>query len=218
MLKRAGFAKIEFQLLAAHNEIVGDTAFLKAEGSGIPAQLVKSGYLQAEALDRIADQWRAMLGHPDHAVLRLLCAGIGEKPGNDSAPELSSVPQTFKDAGSNGAAPADEQELESIEGLRQFIQETLAAQMEAKPESLPLPGSLIHLGVDSLAATALCSRLKSRLLVSLPVAEVLGGKSIVELADQVMSLTKTISEQEKQTNRRISARPRSSAPGERAWL
>jgi ubiquinone/menaquinone biosynthesis C-methylase UbiE len=79
LMKSAGFSGVDLHLLAAHSRVVGDGAFLKAEGSGIPAQLVKTGHLPADSLNRIATQWRSMLTSKDHTIFRMLFAAAGSK-------------------------------------------------------------------------------------------------------------------------------------------
>ncbi|MCI0745147.1 MAG: acyl carrier protein [Verrucomicrobia subdivision 3 bacterium] len=71
--------------------------------------------------------------------------------------------------------------------LKKFIRDTLAEEMKVPAESLPLDQSLIHLGVDSMAAVGLCNQLETHFSVTLPMAEVLSGKSIDQLADLVLS-------------------------------
>ena len=81
----------------------------------------------------------------------------------------------------------DLSELRSPEQIRKFIQRSLADEMKVSPDALPPAESLIHSGVDSMAAVALCSQLEERLSVKLSMAEVLSGKSINELTERVIS-------------------------------
>lgn len=185
LMKRAGYGGVDLHLLAAHNHVLGDGAFLKAEGSGIPVQLVKTGYLASEALDRIAGQWRSMLTAKDHAIFRMLFAAVGEKiPASRPAARSGATREETNEASDNGVFA----EPRSADEIRRFIQQTLADDMHVAVESLPTGESLIHLGVDSMAAVGLCNQLENRLSVTLPMVEVLSGKSIDELTEKIMSL------------------------------
>src|SRR6266850_1708667 len=99
LMKMAGFTGVDLHVLAAHNQIVGDRAFLKAEGAGIAAQLVKTGYLAADTLDAVTGQWHSMLTSPDHAIFRILFAVVGEKP---AAPDDSRISATQTSLTGNG--------------------------------------------------------------------------------------------------------------------
>jgi len=80
LLKRGGFSKVDFEVICAHSEVVGDEQFLASEGIGIPSQLVRDGFLSSRVLAKIAVEWRNMLKTPQHAILRQLYLASGEKP------------------------------------------------------------------------------------------------------------------------------------------
>jgi ubiquinone/menaquinone biosynthesis C-methylase UbiE/acyl carrier protein len=187
LLKRAGYGGVDLHLLAAHNHVIGDAVFLKAEGSGIPVQLVKTGYLPSESLDQIAGQWRSMLTAKDHAIFRMLFAAVGEKtpPSRiNSRAGTARQEATENETTDNGVFA----EPRSADEIRNFIRQILADDMHVSAESLPTGESLIHLGVDSMAAVGLCNQLENRLAITLPMVEVLSGKSIDELTGKVISL------------------------------
>jgi ubiquinone/menaquinone biosynthesis C-methylase UbiE/acyl carrier protein len=190
LMKRAGYIGVDLHLLAAHNHVLGDAAFLKAEGSGIPLQLVRTGHLASEALDRIGGQWRAMLTSKDHAIFRMLFAAVGEKASavarTRTSPEEEANDFARESAGDNGSVLLSSPQ--SSDDIRLFIQRTLAEEANMSLDELPTDESLIHLGVDSMAAVGLCNQLESRLSVTLPMADVLSGKSVDELTEQVMWL------------------------------
>jgi acyl carrier protein len=183
-------------VVAAHNQIVGDLAFLRAEGAGIPVQLVKSGHLASDALDRIASQWRSMLTCHDHAIVRILMAAGGKKmaeraadPANSSraevgAPLPQSIVEDHPDQASDGPLSRDPA------AIGNFIQATLARELKVSAESLPMDEPMISIGVDSMAAVGLCSELETRLSITLPMVDVLSGKTINEIAAQVLALLK----------------------------
>jgi acyl carrier protein len=76
----------------------------------------------------------------------------------------------------------------TADGIVHFIRHALAAEMNVLPESLATDQSLIHSGVDSMAAMALCNRLEDRLGASLTISEVLCGNSIDDLAVSILAL------------------------------
>ena len=199
-LKKAGFASVDFHVIAAHSSVVGDVAFLRAEGAGIPVQLVKTGYLASDSFERVAKDWRSMITARDHAIVRVLFAASGQKLSSTTPVETSpnqvdsrSLRRVETDSGeshesANGtaSAPSDENATD-ISGL---IQTTLARELEVPPASLPLDQPMISLGVDSMAAVTLCSDLESRFGISVPIEDVLSGKSITDFSTQVMALMK----------------------------
>lgn len=188
LMKRAGFGAVDLQLLAAHNHVVGDAAFLKAEGSGIPVQLVKTGHLASEALDRIAGQWRAMLTSKDHAIFRMLFAAIGEK----TADRGRSAREPREDEPAAAVAPPphlpETPTTRSQPEIIRFLQSALAEEMKVPAESIPTNESLMQFGVDSMAAVGLCAQIENELGVSVPMVEVLSGTSVDDLARKVISL------------------------------
>lgn len=79
LLADAGFRIGGFEVENAHNLLEGDPAFLLAEGAGIPAKLVESGFLAEDVFSRLVTSWRSMLEHPDHMMMRPLFIAVGEK-------------------------------------------------------------------------------------------------------------------------------------------
>ena len=189
LLKKAGFTAVDLHLLAAHSHVTGDAAFLKAEGAGIPVQLVKTGFLASDSLDRIAGQWRSMLTAKEHSIFRMLFAGVGEKAARGAAP-MDSTPAIGEDrltiptepAVPTGALP------KSVEDVRLFITQALAGIMKMPEDQLPPDTPLIALDVDSMTAVDLCNQVETQWAVTLPMADVLSGKSINALADQLALL------------------------------
>lgn len=79
LLAEAGFRLVGFEAEVAHNLMEGDPAFLLAEGAGIPAKLVETGYLDEGVFQRLVSSWRSMLEEPDHMIMRPLFIAVGEK-------------------------------------------------------------------------------------------------------------------------------------------
>lgn len=84
LLAAAGLSVVAQEIEVAHNAIVGDEPFLKAEGVGIPAQLVSSGFLEHSVFEKMIRSWKAMLAHPDHCITRQLCVSVGEVQSRDA--------------------------------------------------------------------------------------------------------------------------------------
>lgn len=79
LAKISGFSNIDLHIISAHNSIVGDSIFLKSEGSGIPAKLVKDGYLPSDTYMQIAKKWNALLKAERHSIFRQLFLCVGQK-------------------------------------------------------------------------------------------------------------------------------------------
>jgi ubiquinone/menaquinone biosynthesis C-methylase UbiE len=91
LLREAGFRVVGFESEIAHNHLEGDPAFLLAEGAGIPAQLVQSGFLEESVFQRLVASWKAMLEHPDHTIMRPLFIAVGEN--SEQVDDTPAVPQ-----------------------------------------------------------------------------------------------------------------------------
>jgi ubiquinone/menaquinone biosynthesis C-methylase UbiE len=75
MLHEAGFSSVTLEVLCAHSHSMGDGAFLKSEGQGIPDQLAKAGFFDGKKVFSMKKKWAAMLRRPGHAIMRqLFCA------------------------------------------------------------------------------------------------------------------------------------------------
>ncbi|GBF33016.1 methyltransferase [Desulfocucumis palustris] len=79
ILKNGGFSGVDFEIISAHSEIVGDEMFLKSEGIGIPIKLLNDGFLSSKILGRISTEWRRMMKSENHSIIRQLYMAVGEK-------------------------------------------------------------------------------------------------------------------------------------------
>ena len=66
------------------------------------------------------------------------------------------------------------------------MQRILADEMKVPADSIPANESLIHLGIDSMAALTLCSAMEARTGSTLSVAELLCGNSIDDVAGKIV--------------------------------
>lgn len=92
LLRRAGFHLIDQRVEVAHSALIGDEPFLRAEGVGIPAQLVSSGFLPQEVFESMLRNWKDMLADPDHVITRQLCIAVGERAEPGQAAVAHQVP------------------------------------------------------------------------------------------------------------------------------
>lgn len=128
-LANAGLGNVDLEIVVAHNRLVGDQAFLRSEGSGIPAQLVKDGFMARDVMDRLTQRWHDALSRSDHSLVRQLYVAVGEKladgggsPGNGGkssgpATEMrrAARPELVHAVGqAPSTAPASAQEAEQI--------------------------------------------------------------------------------------------------------
>lgn len=80
ILKKGGFTQVDFEVISAHSALIGEEAFLKSEGIGIPSQLVSDGFLSSKALGTISVEWRQMIKSAEHSIVRQLYMAYGKKP------------------------------------------------------------------------------------------------------------------------------------------
>ncbi len=188
----AGFGEVSLEIVCAHSHLTGDAAFLKAEGAGIPAQLVRSGHLPPDALDLLAHQWSAMLAAPDHSMFRMLFAAAAKK--DAAAPDRTARqagPEALAQArDSRDSAAAHTPGAPEGDSVQRLVVEALAREMNTSPSLLDPEHSVIQLGGDSLAAVGLCDTLQEQLGVRLPVSEVLSGQPLRQIVAKVRELAR----------------------------
>jgi acyl carrier protein len=129
----------------------------------------------------------------DHAIFRMLFVVVGEKGREPAGPGIAERGSVSIGNGVENEADVDHDigELRSREEIQRFMQNILAEEMNVPADSLPSNESLIHLGVDSIAALKLCSALEARIGKTLSVAELLCGSSIDDLAEKIV-ITKNV--------------------------
>lgn len=79
LLRNADFKNIDFDIINAHNQIIGDDPFSESEGLGIPIKLVRDGFLDSKVLAGITVKWNKLMQTKDHVILRQLYIAVGEK-------------------------------------------------------------------------------------------------------------------------------------------
>lgn|GEM_PF-14893 len=79
LLSKGNFKNINYDVISAHNYIIGDEPFTKSEGLGIPMKLVREGFLDSITLGKITMKWHELMNDKDHVILRQLYISSGEK-------------------------------------------------------------------------------------------------------------------------------------------
>jgi ubiquinone/menaquinone biosynthesis C-methylase UbiE/acyl carrier protein len=184
ILQDGGFSNIDLDLVSAHSRVVGDKAFLRSEGTGIPAQLVKDGYLAREVMDSLARKWHEALQHEHHVLFRQLFLAVGEKIPSDvirikPATQRIEIPPpspAVQDILRSDSPP------ERSQLLAAYLQTHIATSLRIPQASVPVHRPLIALGVDSITSVELANRMASDFGITLSITEILEAKSIIALA------------------------------------
>ena len=160
LLAAAGLSVVAQEIEVAHNAIVGDDAFLKAEGVGIPAQLVSSGFLEQSVFEKMIRSWKAMLAHPDHCITRQLCVAVGELR-SGGATVISVVPVPTTAVVGVGAPDAEETDFYPPgTELEQKLAALWCSAMDLKRVSIR--SNFFDLGGDSLMLEQVHTQLREK--------------------------------------------------------
>lgn len=180
LLREVGFQLVACEIEVAHNAMTGDAPFLKAEGGGIPAQLVRSGFLKDTVLDAMTRSWREMLSAPVHSITRPLWVAVGERR-DDLA--RTSADGTAVGVGIDPAAGDPNVDVALGDTGESLLDRMVV--MVARAVGRPTVGpsdSMAALGVDSVTAMMLQERIKGSTGVEIPVVHFLSDTSVRELA------------------------------------
>jgi ubiquinone/menaquinone biosynthesis C-methylase UbiE/aryl carrier-like protein len=184
LLVEAGLKLVACEIELAHNAVVGDGPFLRAEGAGIPAQLVRSGFLDEKVLDDMTRSWRAMLSAPGHGIARPLWIAIGERHDGRTADTDS---RAQGEAGSALAqsveASADQATEQPALGTLERILVLVAGVLERA--AVAPDDSLAALGIDSISAMLLQERIKGLTGVEIPIARFFADEPVRTLVDHL---------------------------------
>jgi ubiquinone/menaquinone biosynthesis C-methylase UbiE/acyl carrier protein len=177
LLKAAGFSEIDLEILLSHSQITGDTAFLNAEGAGIPAQLIKSGHLSEQVLDSLVAKWRTMLRSPDHCMFRQLFAATGTASKNDFTEQVQLSKNT----------PAEKItfSFQCSSNFLEYVKNLLAQTLGLKTDELDLDLSLINAGLDSIGASDIGLAIQQVYKIEISMSELLGGLNSREIAQLI---------------------------------
>ena len=188
LLKTAGFTLIGQEVEAAHNAIIGDEPFLKAEGVGIPAQLVSSGFLEQSVFESMIKSWKAMLAHPDHCIVRQLYLATGERRAeNASTTALATGAAQPTETKATTAEPAEFQAPGS--DLEEKLSQLWCEAM--KVNRVSVRGNFFDLGGDSLMLEQVHSQLKEKLGYDLQITFLFQYPTIETLAEYLEKSVKS---------------------------
>lgn len=183
-----------YEIEVAHNAIVGDKPFLLAEGAGIPAQLVKTGFLEQETLEEMTRNWRAMLLTPGHSIMRPLFVCVGEKYIEEKR-ELGDQTTPLQKGPTKQPERFSSISESSAEGPDKFLALVLALSMEVLEQKLEDIGKkqidpedvLPELGMDSLTALNLQEKIKNCTGIEIPIVKLLDNVRVRTLSEYLMS-------------------------------
>ena len=184
LLMEAGFSKVDLEIVSAHSTVVGDEVFLRSEGSGIPAQLVKKGYLAREVMDRLARKWHAALHEKRHVFFRQLFVAAGEKQHVHAAHARLQPLQMGRSKRSPAVQAvmiADSRQAR-LRLLTTYVQVQIAASLRTEAMRIPLEKPLIDLGLDSLMSVELANRFAGDFGVTVSAMDVLDAQSVHDAA------------------------------------
>jgi len=189
VLKQAGFSNIDLEIVCAHSEVIGDEAFLRSEGSGIPAQLVRDGYLSRDVLDQLARKWHDALRQEPHAFFRELFVASGTKS-EPHAGQMKSTAQLLERSDLSREASLileTEGEAERRQRLVDYLVHKLATLLSKQPKEIPIDRALIDIGVDSIASVDLSNRFHEDFNIELMAVDILESQSVEALAQGIMA-------------------------------
>lgn len=169
-LINAGLSLATVTVELAHNGLIGDQPFLKSEGSGIPAQLVASGYLDNAVLEPLTRNWLKMLQTPGHSISRQLWIAVGEKPSDWR--EISASKTSTEDTYEQSLSEHFDENESATGKVFKFIKHHL------KLEDLKETDSLSAFGVDSMTAISLQDSIKLLTGTEVPLQQLLGDTPI----------------------------------------
>ncbi len=183
LLQDAGFSNLGLEIVSAHNRLIGDDMFLKSEGSGIPARLVKDGFLPREVMERLARKWHTALQHRHHVLFRQLFVAAGEKPAPGAAQAASAglerKPSSLPPAQAGILNAACHQDRSG--NLILYLQALIAGLLK-NGQGLPTDRPMIDLGMDSISSVELANSVAMDLGITISPVDILEAESILEVA------------------------------------
>jgi ubiquinone/menaquinone biosynthesis C-methylase UbiE/acyl carrier protein len=163
LLLAAGFRLVSQDVEIAHNALLGDDPFIRAEGVGIPAKLVEDGFLKQATLDEMLKSWKAMLSHPDHSIMRQLFVAVGE----NSTPEAVAAAPASRQAKSAGVAAGAVATTDKA-GIQKTVEEIWCAALVIN--RVDAKANFFDLGGTSLALMDVQEELLAKLGTEVPMA------------------------------------------------
>lgn len=187
ILQEGGFSNVDLEIVSAHSRVIGDEVFMKSEGSGIPAQLVRDGYLSCDVLDRLARKWHDALQHEHHMFFRQLFVAVGEKlssPAGRLKTESSQIRPAKQFHAIHGILGTCSHQ-ERCQLITAYLQVQLAAFLETEQERIQIDYPLVGLGVDSFVSVELANGVVTDFGITIPVVDILEAQSILAIATRL---------------------------------
>lgn len=181
LLAKTGFSVIAQEIEVAHNALLGDEPFFRAEGVGIPAQLVESGFLDQTVFEKLIRSWKEMLVDPDHCITRQLCVAIGE---NQPLAANDAQDMAAKTASHVSASVAESDEVEFYPPGTELEQKLAELWCDAMAlERVSIRSNFFDLGGNSLMLEQLHVKLQLELGYAVPITALFQYPTIEMLAE-----------------------------------
>jgi ubiquinone/menaquinone biosynthesis C-methylase UbiE/acyl carrier protein len=176
LLRETGLTLVACEITLAHSAVVGDGPFLRAEGAGVPAQLVRTGFLDAKVLDDMTHSWRAMLETPGHCIARPLWVAVGVR-GDGWSPTREPSAYSGRPEPRGSAGPRDKPVLATSTSAVLGNVLALVASVLGATRITPYD-SLVALGVDSVSALTLQQGINDLTGVEIPIVRFLEDRPV----------------------------------------
>jgi hypothetical protein len=181
LFSQAGLIVEGFDMEVSHSKIVGDHAFFQAEGVGIPAQLVESGFLDQQVFENMIRSWKKMLKDPNHSIMRPLFVGVARLPLDSDRVDVSTTPENSQ--ASDGHREQSQENPDYVSASTET--EEILAKLWSSAMQLPKVGvrcNFFDLGGDSLMLEQLQSDVLDQLGIQVPMAVLFQYPTVEQLA------------------------------------
>lgn len=184
LLSQAGLEVVGFEVEVAHSQLVGDDAFFQAEGVGIPAQLVESGFLDQKVFEDMIHSWKGMLRNSDHCMMRPLFVGAGRR--REENEESESLREKTAD-GSSADRPTTRVTDQDLVAPSSELERQLADlwRLAMDVDDVGIRNNFFDLGGDSLMLEELQAAMAQTMDLHLPMAVLFQYPTIEQLAAHV---------------------------------
>ena len=205
LFSQAGLIVEAFDMEVSHSKLVGDQAFFQAEGVGIPAQLVESGFLDQQVFENMIRSWKQMLKDPNHSIMRPLFLGVARLPLDSDRADALTTPGNSQIP---GGVPDQGQENPDYVSASTETEEILA-KLWSSAMQLPKVGirsNFFDLGGDSLMLEQLQSDVLDQLGIQVPMAVLFQYPTVEQLAgylDNQTTLTDGGAESKRTTTEQV---------------
>jgi acyl carrier protein len=180
-----GFENVDLEIICAHNILTGDEMFLKSEGVGIPAQLVKDGFLESCILDTLALRWHKVLNTKKHSIFRQLFVCSGTKI--EGAKRVNTQEQEASEHTENLVVERKSRDI-SRQAILDYLAQLMVSVTKLDPSIVQEATLINDLGLDSLGAVEVISTLDEEWAITLSLMDFFEGQSIAQVVDKIVQL------------------------------